>query len=551
MKLLPRYFSLFFCLVLVCLLPWNKLSAQKEQNLLETKLKLFDADKHPLAPEWRYHLKDFVAEDEGFSLRSSAERGRRLLTCKLTYADRVRWSGHVLFDKVSTARNYAYLLLCYLHPKNEAVSEQEANRYDYLALSIGGKGSRHVALVRLSLLVEGDPLSGKIRIDREQNLIASSEFPDPQDLNFDFAVHFDQAKGLALQIRFNGYPDFDLNSDYLEWSEFVNYNQLNSYGFLVNFTKSFRKGMHFSKLAVVNNPQEGSSPFPNEEPNNGDDESKNQLPLMITELMPNPLPASAEYVEVYNPNDYPVDLTPYQLAVGSSSEKVRPTSLRGIGTVLPKSYLVLSAKAKTLIQNYPQCQKENCRQLALRQMANKGCVVYLLHGRDVIDQVIYDPSAFPSGYRSKKGLAFQRIGLDFSENFDADQWQIVPKEGLEATPSEVNPPRYIIRKEIKTKKGTKKSGQEQSEDEYAEFIRILTNNQELNLFLDIYNLMGQKLYAVRGEDCRELILNFYSERTNSFVRRYGRQQTLIWVFRMSLPNNEGQRKRLVLLSYAP
>ena len=65
------------------------------------------------------------------------------------------------------------------------------------------------------------------------------------------------------------------------------------------------------------------------------EEATSQTMLQITEILPSPLPGEAEWIELFNPNDQPIDLTGW--TIGDLS---RRTPLSGV--IPPRSYLIIA-----------------------------------------------------------------------------------------------------------------------------------------------------------------------------------------------------------------
>ncbi len=132
----------------------------------------------------------------------------------------------------------------------------------------------------------------------------------------------------------------------------------------------------------------------------------------LNEIMANPLAGSAEYIELYNPHPIAIPLTGLSLAIGGELEKLRTYSLAEIPRIPPRSILLLTTCADSILAYYPEAHPEAIVEIRLPRLRNSGCHIHLLYDDQLIDSVHYRPDRLAEGLRSRRGVALERMTVE-------------------------------------------------------------------------------------------------------------------------------------------
>ncbi len=558
MKLNNQVLSLFTALVISFLFV-AKSSAQegaKSINLLAKALGDIDKDGRPSEKSWRGNRQDFSISKARLSLDSPNSYGRRLLFTDLKLGKECTWSGRVIFDALPTKQNFAYILLADL-PQYQT-SDKGIRTYEYLALSIFGQGRRNIALVTLKLNIKGDNIkTAQVKLERDHSLLQSPSFDVLDEaLDLDFKIRYDYEKGkLSFYLREANHKQWLPEIGTLDWRELLPQEEHHSFGFLLDHTKSFRQAMHFAQLSVTNSSAESNEQPPVDNPNDNeqdkdkDDDKQEETvdkSIILTEVMPNPKAGSAEYIELYNPNDKVIDLTPYQIGIGSNEYKIKKLGLRTAGSIPAKSYLVLSTSPKAVLETYPSCPEASVTQVSLPQMNNKGCYIYLYKDGAVIDGLYYDPKQQPRGLQSKRGIAWEREGLE-EENLEDIQWHIGAKSSDYASAGLPNTQGTTEETPNKNQAG---KGQDEAK-RLQEAQKRLREDKDLVVKLQLYDLTGALLYENEGKQARLFLAKPYSSEAMAQLPAIQHQQTLIVLLNISEPKAKKKSETLTLKAFYP
>ncbi len=312
--------------------------------------------------------------------------------------------------------------------------------------------------------------------------------------------------------------------------------------------------MHFDKLCITKDKAGNNEHSPVDNPNKSEDKKQELVDksIIITEVMPNPKLAAEEYIELYNPNSIAIDLTPYQLAIGSNNYSLRKVGLRSAGFIPAKSYLVLSKNPKAVLDAYPSCPKDLAVQLHLPQMNNKGCYIYLYKAQEIVDGLYYDPKQQPRGWQSKRGLAWEREGLETYDDLAKISWHI----GAEASdyasaglPNSKGEQGNASRTKKQAEKGKGKKGIEGREISLEEAQERLEQEKDLVVEVKIYDLMGVLLYEYKAEEGKAFLKQPFSKQVLTKFPSLRSTQMIIAL--ITLSNAKGKKETLALKGVAP
>lgn len=209
-------------------------------------------------------------------------------------------------------------------------------------------------------------------------------------------------------------------------------------------------------------------------------------PLIISEVMAKPVATSVEWIELYNPNNHPLSLNGYTLAMGSRADKLIKRSLESLPELEPHTHLVLTLSPTVLLSTYPEADPSLVSGFPLPTLNNNGHHIVLLHGDVVIDQLHYRPSLMDKGLRSKYGISLERTEMNLSSQAETRIWRSALKQFGYATPTAPNS-RVI---------GS--THQEQDEDalDLDDIRAVLRSDKMAWAEVVLYDLHGQRLAII-------------------------------------------------------
>ncbi len=134
--------------------------------------------------------------------------------------------------------------------------------------------------------------------------------------------------------------------------------------------------------------------------------------LLVSELLYQPLSGEAEYVELYNASDIPVDLSAFHIVrwVGDSLGRHYPLPSY---TVAPHSYVTLTKDAASVIRHYDVRYLDRLVECNLPTYPNNGGSVILTTVDSLpVDRFDYTPSMHSRLLRNKAGVSLERRNFD-------------------------------------------------------------------------------------------------------------------------------------------
>ena len=143
--------------------------------------------------------------------------------------------------------------------------------------------------------------------------------------------------------------------------------------------------------------------------------------LVVSEILFQPRSGEAEYVELHNGSDSPVDLSAYHIVrwVGDSLGKHYPLPSY---TVAPHDYVVLTKDATSVAANYAVKYPSKVIECQLPTYPNDGGSAILSTADSVVvDRLDYSPDMHSRLLRNKAGVALERRSFSRETN-DADNW---------------------------------------------------------------------------------------------------------------------------------
>ncbi len=159
---------------------------------------------------------------------------------------------------------------------------------------------------------------------------------------------------------------------------------------------------------------------------------------IVSELMANPYPDAAEYIELYNPADQSIDLSAYAVALVSAiGHTGNLYTLSEAGSIPPKTYWLLTERADGITSFYPQAPIAQIAQVTdLPRLPNKGFTLRLIYimDKNVVDEVTYDLALFDKGLKSRRGVSLERTDVE-SPTSESVRWVSALPEAGYATPA--------------------------------------------------------------------------------------------------------------------
>jgi hypothetical protein len=150
--------------------------------------------------------------------------------------------------------------------------------------------------------------------------------------------------------------------------------------------------------------------------------------VAINEIMYAPVSPEPEWIEIYNPDSTPLDLTGWHLATTSKSTVFPLTS------VAPRSFLIVTKDSAALRQQRPG--DYSILQLALPALTNTGTIITLHDTNNkIIDSVPYLPV-----WGGKSGKSLERVDASRS-GYDRSNWA----ECVDTSGSSIGAPNSVRR----------------------------------------------------------------------------------------------------------
>ena len=132
--------------------------------------------------------------------------------------------------------------------------------------------------------------------------------------------------------------------------------------------------------------------------------------ILVSEILFNPLPGGADYVELYNNTDNAVELSVLRLAkmVGDSVAKLY--KIGDEGSVAPHDYVVVTTDAAYVTANYTVRYASRLKEVTSMPAYNdaSGSVAVYTHDTVLLDRFDYDESMHSRLLRDREGVALER-----------------------------------------------------------------------------------------------------------------------------------------------
>ena len=171
-------------------------------------------------------------------------------------------------------------------------------------------------------------------------------------------------------------------------------------------------------------------------------ESSRTGDILFNELLFNPLPGDADYLELYNSSDRIVDVSRLQLVsvndqTGDTSSLVTASAVRRC--FLPGTYYAITTEKKKITDRYFSSEPKSLFNMAsLPSMSDdKGHIILYNKELDVIDQVRYDEKMQYSLLSSFEGVSLEK-SFPSGSSGDAVNWHSASESSGWGTPGAQN-----------------------------------------------------------------------------------------------------------------
>ncbi|MGF7140937.1 lamin tail domain-containing protein [Roseimarinus sediminis] len=163
--------------------------------------------------------------------------------------------------------------------------------------------------------------------------------------------------------------------------------------------------------------------------------------VLINELLFNPFPDGADFVELVNNTAFPIDLADLKLATRDDSLKLKsifPLSEKHL-SFLPDSILAFTTDTAAILSAYRVVHREALRFVERMPAFNNdaGRVLVLNDSLEVIDELIYDEDMHSSWLSDREGVSIERLALTAPTN-ERGNWQSASSLNEYATPGHAN-----------------------------------------------------------------------------------------------------------------
>ncbi|MEA1886385.1 MAG: lamin tail domain-containing protein [Bacteroidota bacterium] len=222
--------------------------------------------------------------------------------------------------------------------------------------------------------------------------------------------------------------------------------------------------------------------------------------MLFNEVLFDPLPGGAEFIELFNPSDKIVDLSDHFI-VSCNSETSDTGRIIWLSEeprcMMPGDYFVITTDREALINAYSTCDRDRIYELgSLPSMPNKdGGLLLFNRSLELIDQMNYSENMHYSMLTITSGVSLERIDTG-KPGTDRDNWRSASGMAGYATPGMENScgnAEEIVSEEVMSFSSGKISPDNDGWEDFLE-INISLPAEDNILEVRVYNDMG---YPVR------------------------------------------------------
>ena len=158
--------------------------------------------------------------------------------------------------------------------------------------------------------------------------------------------------------------------------------------------------------------------------------------ILVSEILFNPLPSGADYVELYNNTDYAIALAQLRLAKVSEETITRLYPIADSGTILPHDFIVITTDASYVTSNYTVRHPQKLIEVSSMPSYNNASGTVMVTSTDtlILDRFDYTEDMHSRLLRDKEGVALERRSYA-SPTQDAANWYSAATNAGYGTPT--------------------------------------------------------------------------------------------------------------------
>ncbi len=230
--------------------------------------------------------------------------------------------------------------------------------------------------------------------------------------------------------------------------------------------------------------------------------------IVINELLFNPYPDGADFIELYNNSEKWINLkglTLFSLEKGLLSS---PKVIEQNRILKPHEYVFLTPSIASQEKMYPNTNKLHGIQMSIPTMNNDSGTVILMYNKQAIDKATYAESWHFSLVYDKEGKSLERLSA-LLPTMDYDNWFTAAESVGFATPGEANS--HGISPEIPVKISISSPTISPDNDGFEDFVEIKLANVDPNLSATI------SVFSMNGVEVRTLVKNTLIAQNSLFI----------------------------------
>ncbi|MBE7178950.1 MAG: lamin tail domain-containing protein, partial [Mucilaginibacter polytrichastri] len=222
--------------------------------------------------------------------------------------------------------------------------------------------------------------------------------------------------------------------------------------------------------------------------------------LCVSEIMFNPKPDGADFVEVYNPGPAGVDLSKVQIATVNSKDSVSAIKIisKNSMVIQPGEYRVFTTKPDNLRAAY-LCRNPQwiVTVASLPAFANEKGTVLLLSGKIQIERFDYTSNMHHPLLKNEKGISLERSNFSRPAN-DRSNWHSAAATAGYATPTYKNSVAEAVADELLLQTKTFSPDGDGLDDELI--LQYNFRRADMLASISVYDLRGKLVNRLRKNE---------------------------------------------------
>ncbi len=230
--------------------------------------------------------------------------------------------------------------------------------------------------------------------------------------------------------------------------------------------------------------------------------------IVINELLFNPYPDGADFIELYNNSEKWInlkDLTLFSLEKGKLSS---PKVIEQNRIVKPYEYVFLTPSISSQEKIYPNTNKLSGIQMPIPTMNNDSGTVILMYNKQEIDKVTYDETLHYPFLNTVEGKSLELLSVLLPSN-DKQNWYTASENEGFATPGKANS--HAINNDKPTNFSISSNTISPDNDGFEDLVEIKLANADPNASASI------SIYTLEGNEVNQLVTNELISKNAIFV----------------------------------